>query len=84
MGIRWESTWESSGEMGIGVGFPGPEPVLVSPEPGFKLSRLWDSTTYRDRSDFPPHGRILAAQTKAVSVEESEAYVAKSYKGRLY
>src|SRR5229473_3255011 len=38
MGIRWESTWESSGKMGIGVGFPGAEPVLVSLEPGFKLS----------------------------------------------
>ncbi len=47
-------------------------------------SRLWDPTTYRDRSAFPSHGRILAEQTKTVSVEESEAYVAKSYKERLY
>lgn len=47
-------------------------------------SRLWDPTTYRDRSAFPSHGRILAEQTKTVSVEESEAYVARSYKERLY
>ncbi len=47
-------------------------------------SRLWDPTEYRDRSAFPSHGRILAEQTKTVSVEESEAYVARSYKERLY
>jgi len=47
-------------------------------------SRLWDPTTYRDRAAFPSHGRILAEQTKTVSVEESEAYVARSYKERLY
>lgn len=47
-------------------------------------SRLWDPTTYRDRSTFASHGRILAEQTKMVSVEESEAYVARSYKERLY
>jgi PPOX class probable FMN-dependent enzyme len=47
-------------------------------------SRLWDPTTYRERSAFPSHGRILSEQTKTVSVEESEAYVAKSYRERLY
>jgi PPOX class probable FMN-dependent enzyme len=47
-------------------------------------SRLWDPTTYLDRSTFPSHGRILAEQTKTVSVEDSEAYVARSYKERLY
>jgi PPOX class probable FMN-dependent enzyme len=47
-------------------------------------SRLWDPTTYRERSAFPSHGRILAEQTKTVSVEESETYVAKSYRERLY
>ena len=47
-------------------------------------SRLWDPATYRDRATFPSHGRILAEQTRTVSVEESEAYVARSYKERLY
>jgi uncharacterized protein len=47
-------------------------------------SRLWDPATYLDRSTFPSHGRILAEQTKTVSVEDSEAYVARSYKERLY
>ncbi len=47
-------------------------------------SRLWDPMMYVDRSTFPSHGRILAEQTKTVSVEESEAYVARSYKERLY
>ncbi len=47
-------------------------------------SRLWDPTTYVDRSTFPSHGRILAEQTKTISVEESEAYVARSYRERLY
>ncbi len=47
-------------------------------------SRLWDPTRYVDRSAFPSLGRILAEQTKAVSVEESEAYVARSYRERLY
>ena len=47
-------------------------------------SRLWDPTTHVDRSTFPSHGRILAEQTKTVSVEESEAYVARSYREKLY
>ncbi len=47
-------------------------------------SRLWDPMTHVDRSTFPSHGRILAEQTKTVSVEESEAYVARSYRERLY
>jgi hypothetical protein len=38
----------------------------------------------RDRKTFPTHGRILAEQTKVVSVEESEAYVEQSYRERLY
>ena len=47
-------------------------------------SNLWDPMRYVDRSTFPSLGRILADQTKAVSVEESEAYVARSYRERLY
>jgi PPOX class probable FMN-dependent enzyme len=47
-------------------------------------SRLWDPAAYRDRSTFPSHGRILAEQTKTISVDESEAYVARSYRDRLY
>jgi uncharacterized protein len=42
-----------------------------------------DPATYAERSTFPSRGRILAEQTKTVSVEESEAYVARSYKERL-
>jgi len=49
-----------------------------------KRSRLWDPSVHRDRKTFPSHGRILAEQTKVVSVEESEAYVARSYRERLY
>lgn len=47
-------------------------------------SCLWDPMTFVDRSTFPSLGRILAEQTKTTSVEESEAYVARSYKERLY
>ena len=47
-------------------------------------SRLWDPAAYVDRSTFPSHGRILAEQTRTISVEESEAYVARSYRERLY
>jgi hypothetical protein len=49
-----------------------------------KRSRLWDHSVQRDRRTFPTHGRILAEQTKVVSVEESEAYVEQSYRERLY
>jgi uncharacterized protein len=49
-----------------------------------KRSHLWDPSVQRDRKAFPSHGRILAEQTKVVSVEESEAYVAQSYRERLY
>jgi uncharacterized protein len=49
-----------------------------------KRSHLWDPSVQRDRKTFPSHGRILAEQTKVVSVEESEAYVAQSYRERLY
>jgi uncharacterized protein len=47
-------------------------------------SRLRDPRDYLERSTFPSLGRILAEQTKTVSVEDSEAYVARSYKERLY
>jgi PPOX class probable FMN-dependent enzyme len=49
-----------------------------------KRSRLWDPSVQRDRKTFPTHGRILAEQTKVVSVQESEAYVEQSYRERLY
>jgi PPOX class probable FMN-dependent enzyme len=49
-----------------------------------KRSRLWDPSVQRDRKTFPTHGRIIAEQTKAVSVKESEAYVEQSYRERLY
>jgi uncharacterized protein len=49
-----------------------------------KRSHLWDPSVQRDRKTFPSHGRIIAEQTKAVSVEDSEAYVATSYRERLY
>ena len=49
-----------------------------------KRSELWNPAVQRDRKTFPSHGRIIAEQTKAVSIAESEAYVEKSYKERLY
>ena len=49
-----------------------------------KRSHLWDPSMQRDRGTFPSHGRLIAEQTKSVSVEESEAYVEQSYKSRLY
>jgi len=49
-----------------------------------KRSGLWNPAVQRDRKTFPSHGRIIAEQTKAVSIAESEAYVEKSYKERLY
>lgn len=49
-----------------------------------KRSKLWDPTTRRDRKSFPSHGRIIAEQTKVVSVQDSEAYVETSYRERLY
>ena len=47
-------------------------------------AHLWDPMTRVDRSTFPSLGRILAEQTKTVSVEESEEYVARRYKESLY
>ena len=49
-----------------------------------KRSRLWDPANHRDRKTFPSHGRIIAEQTKVVSVQDSEAYVEQSYRERLY
>ena len=47
-----------------------------------KRSRLWDPSVQRDRKTFTTHGRILAEQTKVVSVQESEAYDEQSYRER--
>jgi PPOX class probable FMN-dependent enzyme len=49
-----------------------------------KRSRLWDPAGRRDRTTFPSHGRIIAEQTKIVSVQDSETYVETSYRERLY
>jgi PPOX class probable FMN-dependent enzyme len=49
-----------------------------------KRSKLWDPDGRRDRATFPSHGRIIAEQTKVVSVQESESYVETSYRERLY
>jgi PPOX class probable FMN-dependent enzyme len=49
-----------------------------------KRSRLWDPASRRDRRSFPSHGRIIAEQSKVVSVQDSEAYVETSYRERLY
>jgi PPOX class probable FMN-dependent enzyme len=49
-----------------------------------KRSRLWDPASRRDRQSFPSHGRIIAEQSKVVSVQDSEAYVETSYRERLY
>ena len=49
-----------------------------------KRSRLWDPASRRDRAEFASHGRIIAEQTQAVSVAESETYVETSYRERMW
>ncbi len=47
-------------------------------------SHLWDPARHVARDGFPSLGRILADQTKAISVEEAEASLVEAYRSRLY
>ncbi|MET4697920.1 PPOX class probable FMN-dependent enzyme [Constrictibacter sp. MBR-5] len=47
-------------------------------------SKLWDSDTRVERKSFPTLGRILADQIADCDAAESEAFIAESYKTRLY
>jgi len=47
-------------------------------------SKLWDPAAQVERSSFPSLGRIIAEQTKAISVAESEANLEEAYRSRLY
>lgn len=47
-------------------------------------SKLWDPAARVERNSFPSLGRIIAEQTKAISVAESEANLEEAYRSRLY
>lgn len=47
-------------------------------------SKLWDPASQVERGSFPSLGRIVAEQTKALSVAEVEASVEEGYRTRLY
>ena len=47
-------------------------------------SKLWDASTQVDRNEFPTLGRIIAEQTKAVTVEVAEKTMEEGYRTRLY
>ncbi|WP_248312253.1 pyridoxamine 5'-phosphate oxidase family protein [Bosea sp. BK604] len=47
-------------------------------------SKLWDPAAQVERNSFPSLGRIIAEQTKAISVAESEANLEEAYRSRLY
>jgi PPOX class probable FMN-dependent enzyme len=49
-----------------------------------KRSGLWSAEAQIERKDFPTLGEIVARQTRLISKEEGEAYVAESYAKRLY
>lgn len=47
-------------------------------------SKLWASEAQVERAGFPTLGRIVAEQTKAITVAEAEANMAEGYRTRLY
>jgi uncharacterized protein len=47
-------------------------------------SRLWDASRHVARESFPTLGRIIAEQTRAVTVEVAEKTMAEGYRTRLY
>lgn len=47
-------------------------------------SKLWDPETRVERNSFPTLGRVLADQIADCDAEESDAFIAESYKTRLY
>ena len=49
-----------------------------------RRARLWDPATQVERSSFPSLGRILAEQTRTLSVEEAERRTEDAYRTRMY
>lgn len=47
-------------------------------------SKLWAPEAQVERESFPTLGRIVAEQTKAITVAEAEANMAEGYRTRLY
>ncbi|MCJ2096031.1 pyridoxamine 5'-phosphate oxidase family protein [Methylobacterium sp. J-072] len=47
-------------------------------------AQLWDPARHVARDTFPSLGRILADQTAASDIPEAEAWIAESYRTRLY
>ena len=47
-------------------------------------SKLWDPSRHVARDSFPSLGRIVADQTAVMSTEAAEAFVATSYREKLY
>lgn len=47
-------------------------------------SKIWDPAVQVERHSFPSLGRIVAEQTKAISVAECEANLEEAYRSRLY
>ncbi len=47
-------------------------------------SKLWDPSAQVERRSFPSLGRIVAEQTKGISVAEAEANLEEAYRTRLY
>lgn len=60
------------------------EEVFLHCGKALKRSQLWSGDTQVERSAFPSLGEIVAHQTRIMSKEEGEAYVAESYEKRLY
>jgi len=47
-------------------------------------SKLWDPSRHVPRDSFPTLGRIVADQTAVMSHESAEAFIATSYREKLY
>ena len=47
-------------------------------------SKLWDASRQVERSSFPTLGRIIAEQTRAITVEAAEKTMEEGYRTRLY
>jgi uncharacterized protein len=47
-------------------------------------SKLWDASRHVERKSFPTLGRIIAEQTRAVTVEAAEKTMEEGYRSRLY
>ena len=47
-------------------------------------SKLWDASQHVPRASFPPLGKIIADQTKAVDAADADLRIEDSYRTRLY